>query len=250
LSSGFTVSLSIVVSERYSLCYRSLLRALLRACYAHQMSLRLRRPEAQRPCYPSVVSRRTRPVYAEFRNKRVLISLLRLAGRIKHMSNTRRNFLHSAATAAAVPSPSRAWCAARDRVGFGLRPVACGAFFPSGGGGFNPARLALDSPMVITCLAERAPCLPSRTCSTSSRTYSPACLDGDLAFRTGRVVFFSGKATVPRRRAAFSLLVFPIRSGAVVPEHLRSPGGIGHIRPIAFIQNQEPSPVLSCPRPG
>src|ERR1017187_2746301 len=92
--------------------------------------------------------------------------------------------------------------------------------------------------MAITCLAERAPCLPSRTYSTSSRTYSPACVDGDLAFRTGRVVFFSGKATVPRRHAAFSLLVFPIRSGAVVPEHLRSPGGIGHIRPIAFIKTR------------
>src|ERR1039457_3367825 len=36
----------------------------------------------------------------------------------------------------------------------------------------------------------RAPCLPSRTCSTSSRTYSPACVDGGLAFRTCRVVFF------------------------------------------------------------
>src|ERR1019366_3532517 len=41
--------------------------------------------------------------------------------------------------AAAVPSPSRAWCAARDRVGFGLRPVACSGFFPGGGGSFTPA---------------------------------------------------------------------------------------------------------------
>src|ERR1017187_3765772 len=92
--------------------------------------------------------------------------------------------------------------------------------------------------MAITCLAERAPCLPSRTCSTSSRTYSPACVDGDLAFRAGRVVFFSGKATVHRRRAAFSLSVFPIWSGTIVPEHLRSPGGIGHIGPIAFIKTR------------
>src|ERR1019366_3294061 len=30
----------------------------------------------------------------------------------------------------AVPSPSRAWCAARDRVGFGLRPGAWSGFFP------------------------------------------------------------------------------------------------------------------------
>jgi hypothetical protein len=32
-----------------------------------------------------------------------------------------------------------------------------------GGASFTPARRALDSPMAITCLAERAPCLPSRT---------------------------------------------------------------------------------------
>src|ERR1019366_7991330 len=46
------------------------------------------------------------------------------------------------------------------------------------------------------------------------------------------------RATVHRRRAAFSLSVFPIWSGAVVPEHLRSPGGIGHIGPIAFIKTR------------
>src|SRR5450756_553447 len=111
---------------------------------------------------------------------------------------------------------------------------------PRRGCQFHPARLALDSPMAITCLAERAPCLPSRTCSTSSRTYSPACADGDLAFRTCRVVFFSGKATVHRRRAAFSLSVFPIWRGAVLPEHLRSPGGIGHIGPFAFVKTRSP----------
>src|ERR1019366_2877306 len=98
--------------------------------------------------------------------------------------------------------------------------------------------LALDSPMAITCLAERAPCLPSRTCSISWRTYSPACADGDWAFRAGRVVFFFGKATVHRRRAAFSLSLFPIGSDAVVPGHFRSPGGIGHIGPIAFVKTR------------
>src|ERR1019366_3138753 len=98
--------------------------------------------------------------------------------------------------------------------------------------------LALDSPMAITCLAERAPCLPSRTCSISWRTYSPACADGDWAFRAGRVVFFFGKATVHRRRAAFSLSLFPIGSDAVVPGHFRSPGGIGHIGPTAFVKTR------------
>src|ERR1039457_4476656 len=139
--------------------------------------------------------------------------------------------------AAAVPPPSRAWGAARDRVGFGLRPVACGAIFPGGGGSFTPARLALDSPMAITCLAERAPCLPSRTCSTSWRTYSPACADGDLAFRACRGAFFSGwlKSTAAMQR---HFPVVPIGSDAVVPGHLRSPGGIGHIGPIAFVKTR------------
>ena len=46
-----------------------------------------------------------------------------------------------------------------------------------GGGSFTPARRALDSPMAIACLAERAPCLPSRTCSISSWTNSPAWVE-------------------------------------------------------------------------
>ena len=114
---------------------------------------------------------------------------------------------------------------------------------------FTPARLALDSPMAITCLAERAPCLPSRTCSISSRTYSPACVEGDLVFRAGRAVFFSGTPTV-RRRAAFSLPGLPNmerrRSTGTPP----IPRWYRPYRAICFCQNQEPSPVLSCPRPG
>src|SRR5674476_272738 len=114
---------------------------------------------------------------------------------------------------------------------------------------FTPARLALDSPMAITCLAERAPCLPPRTCSTSSRTYSPACVEGDLVFRAGRAVFFSGTPTV-RRRAAFSLPGLPNmerrRSTGTPP----IPRWYRPYRAICFCQNQEPSPVLSCPRPG
>jgi hypothetical protein len=43
-----------------------------------------------------------------------------------------------------------------------------------GGGNFTPARLAFDTPMAMACLAERAPCSPSRICSISSRTNSPA----------------------------------------------------------------------------
>ena len=43
-----------------------------------------------------------------------------------------------------------------------------------GGGNFTPARRALDSPMAIACSGDRAPCSPSRMCSISSRTNSPA----------------------------------------------------------------------------
>ncbi|HEX3854777.1 MAG TPA: hypothetical protein VHW01_27640, partial [Polyangiaceae bacterium] len=49
-----------------------------------------------------------------------------------------------------------------------------------GGARFTPARLAFESPIAIACLAERAPCFPSRTWSISSRTNSPACVDGAL----------------------------------------------------------------------
>jgi len=38
------------------------------------------------------------------------------------------------------PRRSRARRVANDRAGFGLRPVALGAFFPGGGGSFTPAR--------------------------------------------------------------------------------------------------------------
>ncbi len=81
---------------------------------------------------------------------------------------------------AALPSRSRARRVANDRAGFGLRPVALGAFFPGGGGSFTPARLALESPMAIACLAERAPCFP-RVRVRSLRARTPACVDGDFA---------------------------------------------------------------------
>src|SRR6185295_17926822 len=65
---------------------------------------------------------------------------------------------------------------AERRVLLDVRP-----FF--GGLSGTPARRALDNPMAIACLAERAPCLPSRTCSISSRTNSPAWVDGDFPSR-------------------------------------------------------------------
>jgi hypothetical protein len=66
---------------------------------------------------------------------------------------------------------------ARDRAGGGVRPPAFVAVAAApvvvalprlGGGSLTPARRALESPIAIACLVERAPCLPSRTCSISS----------------------------------------------------------------------------------
>jgi hypothetical protein len=53
-----------------------------------------------------------------------------------------------------------------------------------GGGNFTPARRALDRPMAIACSGDRAPCSPSRMCSISSRTNSPAWVEGDLPSRS------------------------------------------------------------------
>ena len=55
-----------------------------------------------------------------------------------------------------------------------------------GAASFTPARRAFDRPIAIACLVDRAPCLPCRMCSTSSRTNSPACVDGALPSRASR----------------------------------------------------------------
>src|SRR5260370_71742 len=92
--------------------------------------------------------------------------------------------------AALWPSPFSFFTIARDRFAHfflpGLFPVrrsraAClrvsfGALLFLGAANFPPARRALDRPIAIACLAERAPCLPSRTCSISSRPHSPPSL--------------------------------------------------------------------------
>src|SRR5436190_7398875 len=55
----------------------------------------------------------------------------------------------------------------------------CVSFEPFFGGcNFTPARRAFERPIAIACLVDRAPCFPSRTCSISSRTNSPACVLG------------------------------------------------------------------------
>jgi hypothetical protein len=48
-----------------------------------------------------------------------------------------------------------------------------------GGRKGTPARRASLRPIAIACCGDRAPCFPSRTCSISSWTNSPAAVDGD-----------------------------------------------------------------------
>ena len=62
--------------------------------------------------------------------------------------------------------------------------VRADAFPRFGGGSFTPARRAFDKPMAIACSGERAPCSPSLMCSISSRTNSPAWVEGALPSRS------------------------------------------------------------------
>jgi hypothetical protein len=113
--------------------------------------------------------------------------------------------------AALRPSRLSAADVARDRLAEGLRWLPLFPFATSrcacwrvraedvpalGGGSLTPARRALERPMAMACWADRAPCLPSRTCSNSSRTNSPACVLGALPSRASlralSMVFFSG----------------------------------------------------------
>ena len=100
------------------------------------------------------------------------------------------------------------WLIARERFADGrvrFRPARVAAFalrlvdalaLRGGGGRLMPARRAFERPIAIACFADRAPCLPSRTCSISSCTNSPAWVVGDLparlAARAFSHVFFSG----------------------------------------------------------
>ena len=72
-----------------------------------------------------------------------------------------------------------------------------------GGLSFTPERRAFDRPIAMACFVDRAPCFPSRTCSISSRTNSPAWVVGALpsrfALRARSSVFFSGINILPRK---------------------------------------------------
>src|SRR4051812_30999151 len=68
-----------------------------------------------------------------------------------------------------------------------------------------PARRALERPMAIACWGERAPCLPWRISSISSRTNSPAAVVAALpsrkSLRAFSIVCFLGIAILDRRCA-------------------------------------------------
>ena len=124
--------------------------------------------------------------------------------------------------AAAVPSRSSAFRVARLRRGEGARSgsalpraesrsalfrVCSEVVLAFGGASATPARRAFDRPMAIACLLERAPCLPSRTCSISSRTNSPAWVLADfpcaLSLRARALVRSSGMLRVLHRMCQF-----------------------------------------------
>lgn len=115
--------------------------------------------------------------------------------------------------AACVPSFFSALTEACERFGDGLAGdlarllsfTACfrvfSETFPLGGTGRStPALLALERPMAIACLADLAPCFPSRMCSIVSRTNSPAWVPADLpsclALRALRMVLLSGMSSI------------------------------------------------------
>jgi hypothetical protein len=116
--------------------------------------------------------------------------------------------------AAVCPSRLSAPSAARERFGdgrdglrrapsarpralslFALRRVFSDVLPGAGGGKATPARRAFDNPIAMACFAERAPCLPSRTCSISSFTNSPAWVEG---------AFPSALSRAARSRISFS----------------------------------------------
>ena len=117
----------------------------------------------------------------------------------------------------ALPSRSSARWAALEHAGLGLRPVAVMAFLPGGSGSLPPARLALERPIAIACLAERAPCFPFPTWSISSRTYSPAWVDRHLLFAFAARSSPSASLSPAAATIRLNLIgVLPIRRSAAI----------------------------------
>src|ERR1041384_2865347 len=114
--------------------------------------------------------------------------------------------------AALWPSRFNAFRVARERFADGrfplfalLRSRAACSFVssedPFEAGRSTPARRAFESPLAIACFVDRAPCFPSRICSISSLTNSPACVlaafPSRLSLRARSNVSFSGIYTSP-----------------------------------------------------
>src|SRR6266516_454544 len=100
---------------------------------------------------------------------------------------------------------------------------------------FTPARRALDRPMAIACLADRAPCLPWRMWCISSRTNSPACVvaafPARLSLRARLMVLFSGMG------CSFAKKAFERASGLQNP---RQPDGLDGRITVTLLRNAPP----------
>ncbi len=197
------------------------------------------------------------------RERRVRPAVPERARGLRRVVAARRAWRDKARVDAALRgSRFKARVVARERFGDGwlarLRPAAVRPFAESrlaclrvrdevvpffGGGSLTPARRAFDRPIAIACFALRAPCLPSRMCSISSCTNSPACVDGALparfAFRARSIVFFSGMIISSVRAARASVdRMFP-RSWERGQPHAHGPTkqGCGHSarRPLLLV---------------
>jgi hypothetical protein len=171
----------------------------------------------RRPSRRAGESRKTRAAMADTQRPRPALRLVRTAFRaaLLPLAELRPRALlcacreRASCEAALLQDRLRAVVVARDLVFDGGCPAAPPAAesrsaflrvsaeaFPLGAGNRTPARLAFDSPIAMACFAERAPCFPSRICSISSCTNSPACVEGALpsrsSFRAFSIVLFSG----------------------------------------------------------
>ena len=193
---------------------RRLVRAALRAAALRTCRPFMRtalRAAALRTCRPFV---RTALRAAALRTCRPFVrTALRAAARRPAALRRRAALLACRASArrlAAVRDSRRnAWRIARERRievrrrrtprdASALLVLLVPAFVPCGGSS-TPARRAFERPMAMACLAERAPCFPSRTCRISSRTNSPACVVGALparlSLRARSIVLSSGMSS-------------------------------------------------------
>src|SRR5438874_7273961 len=154
--------------------------------------------------------------------------------------------------AADRPSRPSAFLIARERLREGalrfaplfssrlaLRRVSFEAAPFFGGGNRTPARRAFDKPIAIACLVDRAPCLPSRMCSISSRTNSPACVEGALPSRASSRA--RSNVSLSGMSSSFSRWTLAKRSHFTVFGALRQSNGSEHARTLAELRRDNVS---------